>query len=653
MSKAKRVQIEKAHKQVTQASAGKKNTKSKGTGNWKKKLVIILVSCLVFLVIAAGAIFWMHYRDDGLIFNNVFAMDMNLQGMTQQEAEAALREKADKAYAQPLTIMLQDEKLVLTPEECKVKLDTAALAQAAYEYGRDGNMFQRVKARAAAAATTYELPIEDYLTLDRDYVRSSLEALGAAFSSSLTQTSVTVEGKRPDLAKFALPDTNRPEDQPSEEEEEEPEEGEVIVIPMDKPYYPKGGQVMTIHMGTSGRTLDTAALYQKVLEQFYAADFTTVTANYEQKEPDKLDLSKIFADNCTAPVDAVFDEKTYVASKEALGYGFVLEDIQKKIDSAKEGEVIEVPFQLLVPKAIKANLEADYFKDSLVSISTDHTWNEKRTTNLRLACEAIDGYILAPGATFSFNEVVGERTSEKGYQDAAVYSGNNTVDEVGGGVCQVASTLYYGALLADFEIVERAVHTFAVSYVPTGMDATVYWGSLDFKFRNNTDYPVKIYMSVHDGAVHLEYVGTDTKDYYVEMEWVEDSRTPYEVVDVEYTDEIAREYPDKGIGDTIVTGYTGYAGNSYKCKYSKETDELISREWEDDSSYARRDEKVLVAPKSWEPAPTEPPQTEPAPTEPAPTEPPQTEPAPTEPPVTEPAPPESVPPESLAPGAAA
>lgn len=621
---------------MTKASSDSKGKNAKGKGNGKKKLSIILITCLVLLVIAAGVFFWLYYRDDGLIFNNVFAMDINLQGMTQQEAEAALREKADSAYAQPMTVTLQNQTLVLKPEDTKVSLDAAALAKAAYEYGRDGNMFQRVKARAAAETTTYEIPVEEYVTLDRDYVRAALEELGSGFASTLEQSTVTVEGERPDIKKFALPDTNRPEDQPSEDEEYG--EDEVIVIPKDKPYIPKDGQTMTIKMGTSGRSLDTAALYEQVLDRYYKADFTTVAAEYQQEDPEKLDLNKIFADHCVAPVDAVFDEKTYVASKEALGYGFVLEELQKKVDSAKEGEEIKVSFQLLVPKAIKADLEADFFKDSLVAISTDHTWNDRRTTNLRLACEAIDGYILAPGATFSFNDVVGERTAEKGYQAAAVYSGNDTVDELGGGVCQVASTLYYGALLADLEIVERAVHTFSVSYVPTGMDATVYWGSLDFKFKNNTGYPIKIFMSVYDGAVHLEFVGTDTKDYYVEMEWVEDSYSPYDVIEVEYTDEVAREYPDSGIGDTIVSGYSGISGNSYKCKYDKNTDELISREWEDDSSYSRRDKKVLVAPSTPEPAPTEPAPTEPAPTEPAPTEPAPTEPAPTD---TQPTVPES------------
>lgn len=210
---------------------------------------------------------------------------------------------------------------------------------------------------------------------------------------------------------------------------------------------------------------------------------------------------------------------------------------------------------------------------------------------MELACEAIDGYILKPGAVFSFNETVGERTAEKGYKAATVYSGMESVQELGGGVCQVASTLYYCTLYADLEVVfPGGVHTFSVDYVPMGMDATVYWGSLDYQFRNNTDYPIKINASVHDGYVDIEFIGTDTKDYYVKMDYVVLSKDPWETKEKEITD---GSYED---GETITTPYTGYTVDTYKYKYDKETDELISEAFEAHSEYARRDKVVAVVP---------------------------------------------------------
>ncbi|MDD7650978.1 MAG: VanW family protein, partial [Firmicutes bacterium] len=359
-----------------------------------------------------------------------------------------------------------------------------------------------------------------------------------------------------------------------------------------------------------------------------AGDLSTISITYDEVQPEALDLAKVFEEYCTQPVDAVLDEETYVASKETLGYGFVPEEVQLQLDALPEGGSLEVEYQILVPEHTKASLEADLFKDVLSHSETEHTWNNNRTNNLILACEAIDGYILKPGATFSFNEVVGERTEAKGYREATVFAGMESKPEVGGGVCQVASTLYVCTLYADLEVVERAVHTFEVSYVPLGLDATVYWGSLDYKFRNNTDYPIRIDASVHDGVVDISFVGTETKDYYIEMRTEITSTTPWKTVEKEITD---GSYED---GETITSPYTGYTAKSYKQKWDRATETMISEEFEADSRYTVRDKVVAVVPKTT--TPTSPPATDPPETDPTETDPPETDPPETDPPETDP-----------------
>lgn len=614
----------------------KGSPKKKKSPQGQKKLMIALIAVIAVLVVAIGVFLFIYSRDDGLIFSNVYAMDVNLGGMTQQQAQAAIEERAEEVYSQSLTVKLQDRSLVLTPEATGAKLDAAALAEAAFNYGREGNMFQRAKARSAAELTTHAMDAGEFVHLNESYVQDTVNELGAEIFSELAQPNVTVEGERPDISKYMLPDEKKRNDDDEDDEDDDDDEdiqedapeGMTIIDP-DQPFYVEGGQKITILKGVPGRKLDTQALLEKIHDAYAFGDFTTISMTYEVVEPEPLVLEDVFKEYCVAPVDAVLDENTYVASKETLGYGFDLTQMQTLLDEAEEGSEITQEFQLLVPENTKMGLEADLFSDTLAAVDTKHTWNNNRTTNLILACEAINGYILKPGETFSFNDVVGERTAAKGYKEGTVFSSGNSVPEIGGGVCQVASTLYYGALLADFEIVERAVHSFTVDYVPMGMDATIYWGSLDFKFKNNTEYPVKILMSVHDGSVWLEYLGTDTKDYYVEMEWEQTGKTAWERVDVPYTEANRKKYPDHGVGDTIVTPYTGYKGYTYKCKYDKETNELISREQEAFSSYAKRDKKVFVA---VEPEPTQPKPTEPKPTEPKPTEPKPTEPVPTDPP---------------------
>lgn len=147
------------------------------------------------------------------------------------------------------------------------------------------------------------------------------------------------------------------------------------------------------------------------------------------------------------------------------------------------------------------------FSKTYSTYTTNYVRNANRTTNLRLACKAINGTIVYPGETFSFNRTVGRRTPEKGYREAYVFTGPNSHQlGVGGGVCQVASTMFNAALLANFKIVERHQHSQRVTYCPLGRDAAIYWGSEDFKFKNNTSYPIKIKMSCGDGRLKCSYM---------------------------------------------------------------------------------------------------------------------------------------------------
>ena len=137
---------------------------------------------------------------------------------------------------------------------------------------------------------------------------------------------------------------------------------------------------------------------------------------------------------------------------------------------------------------------------------THYPYNPNRTTNLRLACKAIDGTIIKPGETFSFNKTVGRRTTAKGYKPATIFTGPDShAQGVGGGVCQVASTMFNAALLSNFKIVERHQHSQKVTYCPVGRDAAIFWGSEDFKFKNTLNYPIKIRMYCNNGKITCQY----------------------------------------------------------------------------------------------------------------------------------------------------
>jgi vancomycin resistance protein YoaR len=194
-----------------------------------------------------------------------------------------------------------------------------------------------------------------------------------------------------------------------------------------------------------------------------------------------------------------------------------------------------------------------------------------------------------PGEIFSYNPALGKRTPEAGWKEADGYVGNETVKEYGGGICQASSCLYLSALLADLEIVERVNHGFISAYMPYGMDATVSWGGPEFRFKNSSEYPIRIEAWSSGGAVTVRLMGTDTKDYYVKMSYEILDTDPFETVEEEFEADNEKGYKD---GDVVISGYTGYKIRTYRCKYDKETKELISREVEATSTYDRRDEVI-------------------------------------------------------------
>lgn len=170
----------------------------------------------------------------------------------------------------------------------------------------------------------------------------------------------------------------------------------------------------------------------------------------------------------------------------------IKKEIDKNMDIRKKDNIVISS----VMKEVKPHINSQDLKKIDTKISTFTTdfasSNNNRATNVDLSTRAINGTILMPGDTFSFNEVVGQRTEEKGYKPATVIVGDKFVDDFGGGVCQVSSTLYNAVTRANILPKERTHHTIASTYVPLGMDATVDFGNIDYKFSNTLPYPIYI-----------------------------------------------------------------------------------------------------------------------------------------------------------------
>lgn len=235
----------------------------------------------------------------------------------------------------------------------------------------------------------------------------------------------------------------------------------------------------------------------------------------EQFEADTVDIEAIYNEIHKDAIDAYYSTNPYEIHKEENGLDFAisLDDAKKLV--AQNQESFTIPLKVLKPKVTVKSLGQEAFPDLLATYSTTYsTGNANRATNIALAVKSVNGYVLMPGETFSYNSTVGERTASRGYKEAGVYLNGEVTTGLGGGICQVSSTLYNAILLANLEIVERSNHTFKPTYVPAGQDATVSWGAPDFKFKNNRNYPIRISASTSNGTILFNVYGLKSDDDY-------------------------------------------------------------------------------------------------------------------------------------------
>ena len=216
-------------------------------------------------------------------------------------------------------------------------------------------------------------------------------------------------------------------------------------------------------------------------------------------ETKEMDLQQLHDQICGDPVNAYFDMETMEIAEARSGVQFDAAEAQRLWDDAGAGDVVEIPC-VVTPAAFQKD-DASLYRDLLAIKSTPlggSSWN--RVNNVTLAATKIHDVILYPGQSFSYNETVGQRTWDAGFREAGAYANGEVVQEVGGGICQVSSTLYWCAMKANLKILERTNHMFPVSYIEPGMDATVSWSAPDFRFENNRTFPVDIVAFVQDGS---------------------------------------------------------------------------------------------------------------------------------------------------------
>ena len=435
-------------------------TKQKKPPRFIKPILIILAALFgVFVIILA---FCIATLPKNTVANNIMIENLDVSGLTYDETLAAV-EATYLFENRDITIECNGQTRTLNGRELELSATPEATAQKAFYYCKSGNILKDgLTAMRLLIGTKVIVPVAD---INHDLLNLKLGELGNEICGTLTQTSVE------------FTDT------------------EAIITP-----------------GTPGFDYNTDTAREQILDAINNERFDNIHVTLNTAQPDKVDVDYIDTAIYRDPIDAYYDINGNDIMVIAEVYGRYCDraDIEAIIDkiNVPGSEQLSVPYQTVIPEVLSSDLSAKLFSSTLGSYSTSYYAGGNRGKNVARAAELINGKILAPGEEFSFNDTVGDRTKENGFLTAPEYAAGQSVEGIGGGTCQVSTTLYSAALYADLGITARTEHMMTVGYAPAGQDATVAYGSIDFKFRNTTDYPIKIVSTTGGGKITVSIVGT-------------------------------------------------------------------------------------------------------------------------------------------------
>ncbi|MGI6013980.1 MAG: VanW family protein [Oscillospiraceae bacterium] len=450
----------------------KKENEANARQHNHKKLKIVGIAVAVLVAAACISLVCAAKHIDGLdtIYPNVTLNGVQLGGLTLEEAKTKLEESGayDQGASSVEAIFSDTCKTTISAEDCNLTVDMQEAAELAYRYGRQGGIFSTLRDYLHCMGKEVEYSASGAISIDTEVITATLQPFAEQFEEETEASSVNIR------------------------------EDSIVVI-----------------KGASDVSVDMQGLTAAVEEAFINGD-TAVDCTPFVTYAGQTDLQALH----DTVYQTGYTEKIKGKTKTKTEVWFDMDAAQTALDAAAEGEAVTIELITTTTEEEVTFDESMLFQDLLAEKTTYmSSYNYNRNNNIAKAAAAINGVVLYPGESFSFNGTVGQRTAAAGYLPAGAYANGEVVDELGGGICQVSSTLYYCTLLANLQITERNVHYFSVSYLPWGLDATVSWPNVDFKFVNNREYPIKIVTSVdtNAGTTNIKIYGTDLDGTHVEM----------------------------------------------------------------------------------------------------------------------------------------
>ena len=448
-------------------------------------ILIILSVFLVLVLIGFGALAFYNYKNKNVIAKGISISSIDLSYCSKDEAKEKINNYYTELLSNDITLVYNDYKTFIKTSEIELNYDIDSAVDYAFSYGKNGNVFQDnyhiltslIKNETSLIKNENIIPI---YTLNQELLTKFLNSLSTELPGAIVESSHYIDGNK-----------------------------------------------LIITKGTPGNVVNIESTTNNIKSQLTTLSYINnpITIEVKTQNPKEINVDEIYKNIHREPKDAYYTKDPYSISPSENGIDFKISiDEAKQLVQNSEAEC-EIPLKVLYPNVTTNMIGDEAFPDLLGSFSTNYVSNPDRTTNLRLAANKINGTVLMPGEVFSYNLVVGERTIAAGYKNAAIYQNGEVVDGLGGGICQISSTLYNAALFANLQMVELYNHQFVPSYVTAGRDATVVYGVKDFKFKNSRKYAIKITCSVSGGVAKFQIWGVKEPTEYDVSVYANVSRT--------------------------------------------------------------------------------------------------------------------------------
>lgn len=511
-----------------------------------KSFLLLLIPLFIFAILVGilSTVFALINRDNETIFSGISIQGIDVSNLTIDEAKRKVSSIIGNHISEEISLQHNDFQTVILPEQIGVSFDVDSAVEQAYSIGKSDSLIKNNYTILSLLLKNYN--ISPSINYDEDLLNSLIDSINAQLPDRVVNSGYSIDG------------TN-----------------------------------LIITSGKDGILISSSDLKDEILSFLNDISSKNETINIPVNNvgAEPINLDAIYKDIFKLPVDASYTTNPYVVYPSSNGLDFAISMEEAKAIISNQQDEYTIPLKITYPNVTTNQIGNEPFPDLLSQFSTSFTSSGyNRSNNIILSSAKLNGLVLMPGEEFSYNQAVGQRTRAAGFREAGAYSNGKVVQEVGGGICQVSSTLYNAVLYANLEIVERTNHYFNPGYVKAGLDATVSWGGPDFRFRNNRNYPIRIVTDTSGKKLKVYIYGLKTDDdctVVLDPRYI--SSVPYKTT---YQNDASL-----ATGETRVvsSGSNGCKTATYKYVYDK-NGTLISSECISRDTYSPHNKVVAVGP---------------------------------------------------------